>query len=180
MDVTSGEIKGVTTVANSTIHTTTMGHYILGGVGSGAAMGATIGTFIPIPGVGTAVGAAIGGVIGGIAGIFGGHKANKEAEAQKAAEQAANGAQLAAVNGSVLSAAGGVFTNILTEMKARAVAQAAAAHGVSIALNQSTTAAGQLKGAVVVTDHPANSGNNWLIIAVVAAIGGFIIYKVFK
>ena len=52
-----------------------VGKAALGGAAKGAAMGAKIGSFIPIPGIGTAGGAGVGALIGGIAG---GRKKKKE------------------------------------------------------------------------------------------------------
>jgi len=44
----------------------------VGNVGKGASIGATAGSVIPIPGVGTAVGTVVGGLVGLGTGIFGG------------------------------------------------------------------------------------------------------------
>lgn len=45
----------------------------IGTIGRDAAIGAGIGTMVPIPGVGTATGALAGGIVGGLQTLFGGH-----------------------------------------------------------------------------------------------------------
>lgn len=61
---------------------------VLGTAGKGAAIGATVGNLIPIPGVGALIGGAVGGVIGaaaaGIGELFG--KKKRERRAQQLAE----------------------------------------------------------------------------------------------
>jgi hypothetical protein len=51
--------------------------------GTGASIGAMIGNFIPIPGVGTLIGAAAGALIGGVAGLIAG-KSEQKKEQEKA------------------------------------------------------------------------------------------------
>lgn len=63
----------------------------LGGGAKGAAIGAKLGSFIPIPGIGTAAGAAIGGLIGGLAGR---KKAKAGLEDDPAADSGADYEQL--------------------------------------------------------------------------------------
>jgi len=48
--------------------------------GTGVGIGATIGSFVPIPGVGTVVGGLIGGLVGGGIGLIKGAKENKESK----------------------------------------------------------------------------------------------------
>jgi len=61
----------------------------MAGIGTGAKIGGTLGSFIPIPGVTSAVGALAGCVIGGIAGFFGSGSAEEKALAKAHARMAA-------------------------------------------------------------------------------------------
>ena len=63
-----------------------VGKTALGSGLKGAAMGAKIGTMIPIPGVGTAVGAGVGFLAGSIMGAIKGKKAKEEGLAANTAE----------------------------------------------------------------------------------------------
>lgn len=68
--------------AESDMYTKT-GALKLGGVATGAAIGATVASFIPIPIVSTAAGALIGAGIGGIASLFGSQKIEEDYEETK-------------------------------------------------------------------------------------------------
>jgi hypothetical protein len=68
-----------------------VGKQALGSGLKGAAMGARIGTMIPIPGVGIAVGAGIGFLAGSIIGGIKGKKAKEEGLAANSAEVAGSG-----------------------------------------------------------------------------------------
>ena len=72
-----------TKMSGSPLQKNGVGAAALGSAAKGATMGAKIGSFIPIPGVGTAIGAGVGALVGGIAGGVKKKKENQAIEEQQ-------------------------------------------------------------------------------------------------
>jgi hypothetical protein len=112
------------------------GSQALGGAAKGASIGAVAGSFIPIPGVGTAVGAGVGALAGGLIAGFSKNKKNKEESLEgfleeQAASQAAESDRIRAE----LEAQGRpeMQAQVLRQQEIAAMAQRSAQEGMPTA-----------------------------------------------